>query len=131
MKCALRHRVFWLVGAMAGLLAGVAVPAGETAAISLYDPDPNHVWNRLYSALMARAPEPDAAVNDLLDPPFSDDLPDGAANRTAVALLGKFVHGPPRPANMSALQRAVMQRDLCKAAIATGLISWDGGIATQ
>ncbi|MGI8602067.1 MAG: hypothetical protein ACR2OZ_03610 [Verrucomicrobiales bacterium] len=114
MRCPLVHRLRRLV-ALTGLLAGLEVRAAEPVAILLYDKDPSHVWNRLYSALMARAPEAEAAVKDLLDPPFwsdTDHLLDGATNRTAVALLGEFVHGPPRPDSMSALQRAVMQRDL-------------------
>jgi hypothetical protein len=97
------------------LVAGICLHAAEPAPISLYDKDPNHVWNRLYSALMARAPEPDAVVNDLLDPPFwhnTKHLRDGETNRAAVVLLAEFVNGQPRPDSMSALQRAVKQRDL-------------------
>jgi hypothetical protein len=40
-----------------------------SADVTLYAPDPNHLWNRVYSALMTRAPEADAAINDLVDSP--------------------------------------------------------------
>lgn len=86
-----------------------------SADVTLYAPDPQHLWNRLHSALIIRAPEADAAINDLLDPPFWADtkhLLAGETNRRAIALLDEFVKGQPFPEAMSAWQRAVMQRDL-------------------
>lgn len=86
-----------------------------SADVTLYAPDPSHLWNRVYSALMMRAPDVDAAINDLLDPPLwanTQHLLDGDSNRRAVALLNEFVKGEPLPRAMSAWQRAVMQRDL-------------------
>ena len=100
---------------LAGLLVGTEARVEETATITLYDNDPTHPWNRLYAALMVRAPEPKAAENDLLDPPYwfdTKDLLDGESNRRAIARLREFVKEPPLPASMSPLSRAVMQRDL-------------------
>lgn len=120
MKSAMLRHCHWL-SAVAALMAGICGRAAEPVPISLYDKDPNHLWNRLYSALMTRAPELDAAVNDLLDPPFwfnTQHLLDGDSNRQAVALLGEFVKGQPLPGSMTAWQRAVMQRDLL------GILHW-------
>ncbi|MEO6246735.1 MAG: hypothetical protein ABIQ12_15015, partial [Opitutaceae bacterium] len=110
MKCA--HLLFAL------LLSNVldAAEPGKAVPAALYDKDPNHVWNRLHSALTPPAPEADAivAADDLLDPQiwFHKFFQDAETNRRIVALLGEFVKGEPLPASMSALQRAVMQRDL-------------------
>jgi len=102
--------------------------AAETVPVSLYDKDPNHLWNRVYSTLLIRSPKPETPINDLLDPPYWGDtkhLLDGEANRTAVAVLGEFVKGAPAPAAMTPWQRAVMQRDLL------GIFQWLSGIQTR
>src|SRR5271166_5246653 len=38
---------------------------------AIYDPDPNHLWNRLHAAIFVRADIPSTAqVPDALDPPL-------------------------------------------------------------
>lgn len=104
-------RRFYLLPAAVILVAGGFTRA-EAPRPSLYDKDPQHLWNRLYSALMMAAPEGESTPADLLDPQSRDLLVDGAGNRVAVALLREFVMGGPRPETLSVLQRAVMQRDM-------------------
>jgi len=109
--------LLWVVLAWAGAGLGRA----ETVPLSLYDKDPHHLWNRLYAALMMRAPvgktqnrapEGKAQPPDLLDPQSREVFLSGPGNTETVALLGEFVKSGPRPEVMSTLQRAVMQRDL-------------------
>ena len=98
--------------AVAVLLTALSGRAGDSTPVSLYDKDPQHLWNRLSSALIIRAPEGKSVPPDLLDPPHFDLLFKGSMNREAIALLGEFIKGPPRPDAVTPLQRAVMQRDL-------------------
>lgn len=103
-----------LAAAFAWFPGNVLVQAAETVPLALYDKDPHHLWNRLYAALMIRTVD-GKVVDDLLDPPLwynTKHLLEGDSNRRAVALLGEFVSGQPRPGGMTAMQRAVMQRDL-------------------
>lgn len=98
--------------AVAVLLTVLPARSADSTPVSLYDKDPQHLWNRLSSALITRAPEGKSVPPDLLDPPHFDLLFKGSMNREAIALLGEFIKGPPRPEAMTPLQRAVMQRDL-------------------
>ena len=92
-------------------LSVLPASAEDPTPVSLYDKDSQHLWNRLSSALITRAPEGKTVPPDLLDPPHLDLLLEGSMNREAVALLGEFIKEP-QPDAMTPLQRAVMQRDL-------------------
>jgi len=86
--------------------------AGGVTPVSLYDKDPQHLWNRLSSALITRAPEGKTIPPDLLDPPHIELLFEGEANKQTISLLNEFLKGEPKPGSMAPVQRAVMQRDL-------------------
>ena len=84
------------------------------AAVDIYSPDSNHLWNRLYAALIVREKDGEP-LDDLIDAPFWFDtkhLLSGESNTRAVALLREFVENRDVLDKMSPLQRAVMQRDL-------------------
>ena len=61
--------------------------AGAKGQDTIYDKDPQHLWNRLYSALLTGNPDADPSAKDLLDPPlwFGRFLREGPSNATAVA----------------------------------------------
>ena len=94
------------------LLAGTVLHAADATPDTLYDKDPKHLWNRLSSALITRAPEGKTIPPDLLDPPHIELLFEGEANKQTISVLNEFLKGEPRPGSMTPVQRAVMQRDL-------------------
>ncbi|HWB03101.1 MAG TPA: hypothetical protein VG796_08770 [Verrucomicrobiales bacterium] len=99
---------------LAGTLSAGRLFAADTAPVSLYDKDPAHLWNRVYSALMTRTADAKHPVNDLVDPPLwfgTKHLFEGEPHRQALAVLSEFVKAP-IPSTLTPWQRAVMQRDL-------------------
>jgi hypothetical protein len=87
---------------------------------SFYSPDPGHVWNRVYEALLVRSNNR-VVYDDLLDPPLwyrTKYLLDGESNARAVKTLQEFVEDRAALEKMSPVQRALMQRDLI------GVFSW-------
>lgn len=84
------------------------------AAVDFYSPNPDHLWNRLYSGLFVRTGG-GAVFDDLMDPMFVQDAKDfrtGESNAAATALLREFADSREALGQMTPLQRAVMQRDL-------------------
>lgn len=87
---------------------------GALGAVDFYSPKPSHVWNRLYSALFVRTAG-EQVFDDWMDPLFSRETNHyltGESNARTVALLGEFENDLNALAQVSPLQRAVMQRDL-------------------
>lgn len=84
-------------------------PAGGTPA--LYDPDPWHPWNRLYSVLIRPHLGAGSQLSAPLDPPsFRTADQETAPAPKVLTLLKEFTESiPPESAN---LKRALMQRDL-------------------
>jgi hypothetical protein len=105
----------------------------DGAGMTLYDPDPNHLWNRLHRALQIRVMVPDGEPespqyaaqtfdpNDL-DPffwyrhdPYYRQHPyllSGPAYREAIALLDEFLDKQGEGLVKDSLKRALLQRDL-------------------
>jgi hypothetical protein len=124
-----RHLARWLlplfVISTAGLLiigggpSPMAVTTGGTPAagqgITVYDPDPQHLWNRLHQALHVRLnPE---GPNDPyeLDPFLWHDSPylvSGASHKQAIALLDEFLAKTGDKLIQDPRKRALLQRDL-------------------
>ena len=114
---------------MLGSTADTRVMAAptDTAATTLYDPDPKHLWNRLHCALHIRFRDGDgdrdAPVsadqkfdpNDL-DPFFWDRhhpyLLSGPGHREALTLLDEFLDKKGEGLVKEPLKRALLQRDL-------------------
>jgi hypothetical protein len=110
----------------------MAAPPDGTG-MTLYDPDPKHLWNRLHRALHIRAMVPDGEPetpqyaaqtidpNDL-DPffwyrhdPYYRQHPyllSGPAYREALALLDEFLDKQGEVLVKDSLKRALLQRDL-------------------
>ncbi|HKE59306.1 MAG TPA: hypothetical protein VKB46_21505 [Pyrinomonadaceae bacterium] len=82
----------------------------------LYNPDPNHIWNRLYRSLYRRvSAEGKEYGYDELDPLLwysTKYLLSQPANAQALADLDEFLSTHAEKAITDPLQRAIMQRDL-------------------
>jgi hypothetical protein len=94
-------------------LTAVAPPAPQRTAI--YDPDPEHLWNRLHAALRALIKGAETSDPWELDPflwrhdayEFS-----GEAQKTALNVLDEFIAKDGHTLLKDPLQHALLQRDL-------------------
>jgi hypothetical protein len=123
MRSSLRFR---LLGSC--LVAGAAVvcflvsagPVGladePSPSRAVYDPDPEHLWNRLYEALFVRVgPDGRAYGQDRLEPLLwraSKHLLEEHSNKRAIALLEEFLKNKGEKLIDDPLKRALLQRDL-------------------
>lgn len=90
---------------------------------SLFDPDPNHVWNRLHRDLYSR-PTPDGKLYDKegLEPVFvrrSSFLTKGDSHQQALKRLDEFLEQNADKSIDDPLKRAILQRDLWAVFVAT------------
>lgn len=115
----LRHGiVIW--GSLFSIGAGVAAEThegSETApTVSIYDPDPQHLWNRVHAAIMVRTgPDGIAYGQDRLEPLLwaeSTHLLQGDAADRVVQVLGEFVRNGGDLLIGDTTKRALLQRDL-------------------
>jgi hypothetical protein len=83
---------------------------------TLYDRDPNHVWNRLYRSLYRRIDRDGKEYGyDEIDPllwPGTKYLLNQPANQQAVAILDEFLATHAERKIRDPLKRAMLQRDL-------------------
>lgn len=83
---------------------------------ALYDPDPNHLWNRVYRALYFRVDNEGKEQGfDELDPLLwwqTKYLLSDPANRQATTVLDEFLTTHGERAIEDPLKRAILQRDL-------------------
>ena len=90
--------------------------APSSSAWTLYHPDPNHLWNRLYRALYQRVTSDGKEYGyDELDPLLwwqTKYLLTNPANRQAVVVLDEFLSNHGERAINDSLKRAILQRDL-------------------
>lgn len=98
------------------MIAGCSPAAAEPPKpVAIYDPNPDHVWNRVHAALFARTDHDGKAVGgDILDPPLfpaTKHLLEGPSHTAAVKVLDEFLDGG-HALVRDPLKRAVMQRDL-------------------
>jgi hypothetical protein len=90
------------------------------SATAVYDPDPNHLWNRLFAAFYLREVEDMDSVSatrgpNVVDPPLGLHprfLLDGAAFITCRDILAEFHKKRGHELISDPLKRAVLQRDL-------------------
>ena len=98
---------------------GQAAALGQDARsseITIYDPDPNHLWNRLHATLFVRR-GPDGKIygEDRLEPLLwqnSQYLLQGEQAGRAAAVLEEFIIRHGERLVSDPLKRAVLQRDL-------------------
>lgn len=87
-----------------------------SASWTLYDPNPNHLWNRLYRSLYRRVGRDGREYGyDELDPLLwsgTKYLLINPANQQAVAILDEFLSTHAERKIRDPLKRAILQRDL-------------------
>src|SRR5262245_50352933 len=112
------------VGSIADTPVMAAPPNG--AGMTLYDPDPKHLWNRLHCAFHIPTvvdfdPDPPQYKVQTIDPNDLDPffwhrhhpyLLSGPAYREAIAVLDEFLDKRGEGLVKDALKRALLQRDL-------------------
>jgi hypothetical protein len=83
---------------------------------ALYDPNPEHVWNRVHAALQVRtAASGEQFGFDTLDPLLwreTKHLLTGPSHTRALDLLDEFLHANGERLILDPVKRAVFQRDL-------------------
>src|SRR5215468_7824512 len=103
------------------LLAAAAWRASTSAAqpavaVSIYDPDPSHPWNRLYAALLVRQDATGASFGaNSLDPPLvsgSRHLLEQKSHRTAILALDEFLQCHAEKLNDDPVKRALFVHDI-------------------
>ena len=96
----------------------VSAAASESAgkAVALYDPNPAHIWNRLYDALLIREdPAGSKYGADSLDPLLwlnSDHLLTQPSHGRALRVLDEFLQKHAENQIHDPVKRAILQRDL-------------------
>ncbi|HBI44788.1 MAG TPA: hypothetical protein DDY78_18330 [Planctomycetales bacterium] len=118
---ALRLSAFCLVAGAAlvcyfASLGPAESPAKTSSERSLYDADPEHLWNRLHEAMFVRVgPDGRAYGQDRLEPLLwagSKHLLEEHSNKRAVAVLEEFLKNRGERLIEDPVKRAVLQRDL-------------------
>jgi hypothetical protein len=91
-------------------------PAGAPIDVMIYDPDPEHLWNRLHRALWVRVgPDGKSYGHDRLDPLLWKDtkyLIEGKPHERSIAVLDEFLAKEGEKLIENPLKRAILQRDL-------------------
>jgi hypothetical protein len=107
----------WRAGS--GCPSGTAAPPAPPAdpiPVTIYDPDPQHLLNRLHRALWVRAgPDGKDYGHDRLDPLLwleTRHLLEGKSREQAVAVLDEFLAEHGEKLVDDPLKRAILQRDL-------------------
>ena len=87
--------------------------AVEPVSVTLYDPDPSALWNRVRASLLSRFSPGDALDLGMttMHADYYKLAYSGGPNALALEVLREFAEAPMMP-KISPLQRAVMQRDL-------------------
>jgi hypothetical protein len=97
---------------------GDSVPASDKSAtpLAIYDPDPAHIWNRLYAALCVREDRHGVRYgDDSLDPPLweeTEHLLSGPSHPRALKVLDEFLRTHAENLVRDPVKRALLQRDL-------------------
>jgi hypothetical protein len=107
-----------LVGGLANVGRGedVKPEPARPSGVTIYDADPQHLWNRLHHALYVRTDADGQELGaDRLDPLLWDDtrhLLSGKSHEAAVAVLDEFLSRHGEQLFSDPLRRAILQRDL-------------------
>lgn len=103
-----------LMTVVSGFASGGAT--AEDATSTIYDPDPQHLWNRLHTALMVRVgPNGIAYGHDRLEPmlwPQTKHLLEPASHQRLIAVLQEFDESDGEDLIREPLKRALLQRDV-------------------
>jgi hypothetical protein len=86
-----------------------------SSVVAIYDPDPNHLWNRLHQALRAMIAGAQMSDPWELDPfvrRYDEFVYDGEAQKNTLAVLGEFLAKDGHTLVKDPLKRALLQRDL-------------------
>jgi len=94
-----------------------ASPDADPYTVTLYDPNPDHLWNRLYAAIFLRIDSSDGRKYgpDLLDILYwteTTHLIVGPSHDRALKVLDEFIAGHGEALISDPVKRAVMQHDL-------------------
>lgn len=97
-------------------LAADTALSPATGDVKIYDPDPQHLWNRLHRALWVRlGPDGKEYGLDRLDPLLwfeTKHLLEGKSHELAIAVLDEFLEKHGEKLLPDPLHRAILQRDL-------------------
>jgi hypothetical protein len=103
----------------AAVLCGMCLPTPPQhppGALTIFDSDPNHIWNQTYTCLFVRQSTDGKEYGaDALDPLLWDNtqyLLTGDSHRRALACLDEFLRSHGERAVEDPLERAILQRDL-------------------
>jgi hypothetical protein len=90
-------------------------PPRPAECITIYDPDPKHLWNRLYEALYVRLEVKDTFDPNELDPFFWEASPyaeKGERYKSALSVLDEFIAAKGEKLITDPRKQALLQRDL-------------------
>ncbi|MBX3063430.1 MAG: hypothetical protein KF726_10675 [Anaerolineae bacterium] len=106
---------FCLIGMSALALPRLIAQSGTTL-LAVYDPDPDHLWNRLFRQFYMRTAADDAIYGGNSPDPLlwfeTTYLLTGESHAQALALLDEFLDTDGEQLVNDPLKRAIMQRDL-------------------
>jgi hypothetical protein len=98
-------------------------------ANTIYDPNPNHLWNQLNETLFERTAQDGKQFGldelDILYWGRTTNLLAGTSHREALAILDEFIHTHGEKQIHDPLKRALLQRDLWE------LFDWSTGYASS
>lgn len=105
-----------IVLVLAMLCNGAPAVASDRGGIVIFDPDPEHIWNRTYRCLFVRdGPDGIEYGLDTVDPllwPRTQYLLTGKSHERAVACLDSFLRSHAERAIQDPLRRVILQHDL-------------------
>ncbi len=110
--------VLGLLFMAAAIWDGLRVDAQQvpTSSLTIFDPDPNHIWNRTYACLFVRHGTDGTAYGmDSLDPLLWEEtrhLLIGSSHRRALTCLDEFLEVHAERMELDPAKRAVYQHDL-------------------
>lgn len=93
-----------------------ASPSHSETSAAIYDPDPQHLWNRLYAALLIREDSHGSRFGqDSLDPllwPETEHLLAAPSHERALRVLDEFLQTHAENLIHDPIKHAILQRDL-------------------
>ncbi len=122
----MKNRIAIIVAVLLGtnVLEATDAPDGNT----IYDPNPNHLWNRLNATLFERTAQDGKKFGldelDILYWGRTTNLLAGTSHRKALAVLDEFIDTHGEKQIHDPLKRALLQRDLWE------LFDWSTGYAS-
>src|SRR5262245_11304506 len=91
-------------------------PEDTSGPAGVYDPNPNHLWNRLHEALIVRRDERGVRYGvDVLDPLFwihTEQLLSGSSHQNALSVLDEFLRSHAENQIRDPAKKALLQRNL-------------------